>query len=133
MNAEVQERDQQTARVTQAIATQVYRIQTSTGQAITAVDGITVRMRDMSGVAPAITTAVEEQGVANRDILRTGSEAGTGTGTGAITATLTDVTRDVQVTGSGAGPVLASVTDLPQVFTSLRAEAGGVLNAVRAA
>ncbi|TXN00366.1 hypothetical protein FV242_22370 [Methylobacterium sp. WL64] len=131
MTAEVQERDQQTARVTQAIATQVHRIQTSTGQAITAVDGITVRMRDMSGVAPAITTVVEEQGVATRDILRTVSEAVIGTG--AITATLTVVTGDVQVTGSEAGPVLASVTDLPQVFTSLRAEAGGVLNAVRAA
>ncbi|QEE39472.1 MULTISPECIES: hypothetical protein [unclassified Methylobacterium] len=131
MNAEVQERDQQTARVTQAIATQVHRIQTSTEQAITAVDGITVRMRDMSGVAPAITTVVEEQGVATRDILRTVSEAVIGTG--AITATLSVVTGDVQVTGSEAGPVLASVTDLPQVFTSLRAEAGGVLNAVRAA
>ncbi|WP_419830244.1 hypothetical protein [Methylobacterium sp.] len=131
MNAKVQERDQQTARAMQAIATQVYRIQTSTEQAITAVDGITVRMRDMSGVAPAITTVVEEQGVATRDILRTVSEAVIGTG--AITATLTVVTGDVQVTGSEAGPVLASVTDLTQVLTSLRAEAGGFMNAVRAA
>ena len=131
MNAKVQERDQQTARAMQAIATQVYRIQTSTEQAITAVDGITVRMRDMSGVAPAITTVVEEQGVATRDILRTVSEAVIGTG--AITATLTVVTGDVQVSGSEAGPVLASVTDLTQVLTSLRAEAGGFMNAVRAA
>jgi len=131
VNAKVQERDQQTARAMQAIATQVYRIQTSTEQAITAVDGITVRMRDMSGVAPAITTVVEEQGVATRDILRTVSEAVIGTG--AITATLTVVTGDVQVTGSEAGPVLASVTDLTQVLTSLRAEAGGFMNAVRAA
>ncbi|CAM2910922.1 methyl-accepting chemotaxis protein [Methylobacterium mesophilicum] len=129
--AEVKELAEQTGRATQEIATQVHRIQTSTGQAVTAVDGITVRIRDMSGVATAITAAVEEQDAATREILRNVSEAATDTS--AITATLTDVTGDVQVTGSEAGRVLASVSGLSQDFANLRAEVGRFLESVRAA
>ncbi|TXN63358.1 chemotaxis protein, partial [Methylobacterium sp. WL18] len=129
--AEVKELAEQTGRATQEIATQVHRIQTSTGQAVTAVDGITVRIRDMSGVATAITAAVEEQDAATREILRNVSEAATDTS--AITATLTDVTGDVQVTGSEAGRVLASVSGLSQDFANLRAEVGRFLEPVRAA
>ena len=102
-----------------------------TGQAAAAVDGITVRIRDMSGVATAINAAVEEQGAATREILRNVSEAATDASD--ITATLTDVTGDVQVTGSEAGRVLASVSDLSREFAALRTEVGRFLASVRAA
>ena len=129
--AEVKELADQTARATQEITAQVNRIQTSTGQAVTAVDGITVRIRDMSGVATAITAAVEEQSAATLEILRNISEAATDTR--AITATLTDVTGDVQVTGSEASRVLTSISDLAMDFANLRAEVGHFLISVRAA
>ena len=129
--AEVKELAEQTARATQDIAAQVHHIQTSTGQAAAAVDGITVRIRDMSGVATAINAAVEEQGAATREILRNVSEAATDASD--ITATLTDVTGDVQVTGSEAGRVLASVSDLSREFATLRTEVGRFLASVRAA
>ncbi|MGU3602049.1 methyl-accepting chemotaxis protein, partial [Methylobacterium brachiatum] len=129
--AEVKELADQTAQATQEIAAQVNRIQSSTGQAVAAVDGITVRIRDMSGLATAMTAAVEQQGVATREILRNVSEAATDTS--AITATLTDVTGDVQVTGSEAGRVLASVSDLSKEFADLRREVGRFLASVRAA
>ncbi|WP_243968856.1 methyl-accepting chemotaxis protein [Methylobacterium sp. J-072] len=129
--AEVKELAEQTGRATQEIAAQVNRIQTSTGQAVAAVDGITVRIRDMSGVATAITAAVEEQRAATQEILKNVSAAATDTSD--ITATLTDVTGDVQVTGSEAGHVLASISDLSKDFATLRAEVGRFLASVRAA
>jgi len=85
----------------------------------------------MSDGATAITAAVEEQRAVTQEIQRHVSKAATDTSD--ITATLTDVTGDVQVTGSEAGHVLASVSDLSKEFATLRTEVSRFLDCVRAA
>ena len=84
--SEVKELANQTARATDEITGQIGRIQASTGQAVTAIGGITIRIREISDVANSIAAAVEEQGAATQEIVRNVSEAAAGTG---------EVTRNV--------------------------------------
>ncbi len=68
--AEVKDLAGQTARATQEIAGQIGRIQSSTGQAVIAIGGITQRIRDISATATSIAAAVEQQGAATQEIVR---------------------------------------------------------------
>jgi len=52
------------------IAGQVTAIQSATGDCVLAIDGISATIREISGVATTIASAVEEQGSATREIAR---------------------------------------------------------------
>ncbi|TXM72404.1 HAMP domain-containing protein [Methylobacterium sp. WL69] len=129
--AEVKELANQTARATDEITGQIGRIQTSTGQAVTAIGGITTRIREISAVATSIAAAVEEQGAATQEIVRNVSEAATGTGE--VTRNVIGVATAAEETGAAAAQVLSSASELSRQSEALRAQVSRFLASVRAA
>ncbi|NEU13180.1 HAMP domain-containing protein [Methylobacterium sp. BTF04] len=129
--AEVKELANQTARATDEIGSQIGRIQGSTGQAVTAIESITARIREISGVATSIAAAVEEQGAATQEIVRNVSQAAIGTGE--VTANVSGVASAAEETGAAAAEVLASASELSRESQHLTAEVAQFLATVRAA
>ena len=128
---EVKELASQTAKATDEIAGQITRIQTSTGLAVTAISGITDRIREISAVATTLAAAVEEQGAATQEIVRNVTQAAIGTGE--VTATISGVAGAAEETGAAASHVLSSATELSRQATTLGIEVGHFLSTVRAA
>jgi methyl-accepting chemotaxis protein len=129
--AEVKELANQTARATEEITGQIGRIQASTDQAVSAIDGIAGRIREISGVATGIAAAVEEQGAATQEIVRNVAQAANGAG--AVTANIAGVASAAEETGAAASQVLASATELSRQSEHLGAEVNRFLGTVRAA
>jgi methyl-accepting chemotaxis protein len=77
--SEVKELANQTAKATEDIAGQVTAIQSSTGDCVMAIGGISDTIREISGVATTIAAAVEEQGSATREIARSVQQVAAGT------------------------------------------------------
>ncbi|KQP16385.1 methyl-accepting chemotaxis protein [Methylobacterium sp. Leaf93] len=129
--AEVKELANQTAKATEEIVGQIGRIQSSTGQAVTAIDGIAGRIREISGVATSIAAAVEQQGAATQEIVRNVSRAATGTG--AVTSNISGVAGAAEETGTAASRVLEAASELSRQSEHLATEVGQFLTTVRAA
>ncbi|MBY0258692.1 methyl-accepting chemotaxis protein [Methylobacterium sp.] len=129
--AEVKELANQTARATEEISAQIGRIQGSTGQAVTAIESISGRIREISAVATSIAAAVEEQGAATQEIVRNVSEAATGTGE--VTANIAGVAGAAEATGAAASQVLSSASELSAESEHLSREMARFLGTVRAA
>ncbi len=129
--AEVKELANQTARATEEIVGQIGRIQASTGQAVTAIDGIAGRIREISGVATSIAAAVEEQGAATQEIVRNVAQAATGTGE--VTINISGVAGAAEETGTAASQVLTAASELSRQSEHLASEVGRFLTTVRAA
>ncbi|MCJ2105340.1 methyl-accepting chemotaxis protein [Methylobacterium sp. E-041] len=129
--AEVKELASQTARATDEISGQIARIQASTGQAVTAIGNITVRIQEISDVATSIAAAVEEQGAATQEIVRNVSQAAMGTGE--VTSNIAGVAGAAEETGAAASQVLGAASELSRQSETLAAEVGRFLATVRAA
>ncbi|GJD40448.1 hypothetical protein OICFNHDK_2918 [Methylobacterium bullatum] len=129
--AEVKELANQTARATDEIGSQIGRIQGSTGQAVTAIETITARIREISSVATSIAAAVEEQGAATQEIVRNINQAAEGTGE--VTTNIAGVAGAAEETGAAASQVLASASELSRESEHLNAEVGRFLATIRAA
>ena len=129
--AEVKELANQTARATEEIGGHIGRIQGSTSQAVSAIDAITVRIREISSVATTIAASVEEQGAATQEIVRNVAEAATGTGE--VTGNIAGVAAAAGETGAAASQVLASAAELSQKSEQLGVEVSRFLATVRAA
>ncbi|WP_264050559.1 methyl-accepting chemotaxis protein [Methylobacterium flocculans] len=129
--AEVKELANQTARATEEISGQIGRIQGSTGQAVTAIDAISGRIREISGVATSIAAAVEEQGAATQEIVRNVAEAAAGTGE--VTTNISGVASAAEETGAAASQVLASASELSRESEQLNDAVTRFLGTVRAA
>ncbi|MCJ2051346.1 CHASE3 domain-containing protein [Methylobacterium sp. J-070] len=129
--AEVKALAEQTAKATHEISAHIAQVQSSTGQAVTAIDGITDRIREISGVATSIAAAVEEQGAATQEIVRNVAQAAIGAGE--VTSNITGVADAAEQTGAAAGQVLNAASGLSQQSESLRAEVARFLETVRAA
>ncbi|MCJ2127583.1 methyl-accepting chemotaxis protein [Methylobacterium sp. E-045] len=129
--AEVKELANQTAKATEEIVGQIGRIQASTGQAVTAIDGIAGRIREISSVATSIAAAVEEQGAATQEIARNVSRAAIGTS--AVTSNSLGVAGAAEETGAAASQVLEAASELSRQSEHLAAEVGRFLTTVRAA
>ncbi|MCF4128941.1 methyl-accepting chemotaxis protein [Methylobacterium sp. SyP6R] len=129
--AEVKELAGQTARATEEITGQIAAIQTSTGRAVGAIDGITARIDQISGVASAIATSVQQQGAATQEIVRNVAEAAAGTG--AVTGTIGTVARTSEETGAAAAQVLASAATMSRRTEQLTGEVAQFLATIRAA
>jgi len=78
--SEVKNLASQTARATEEIAGQVAAIQSATGSCVVAIGGISGTIREISGIANTIASAVEDQSAATREIARSVQQATTGTG-----------------------------------------------------
>jgi methyl-accepting chemotaxis protein len=128
---EVKELASQTARATEEITGQITRIQASTGQAATSIDGIGRRIREIDGVAASIAAAVEQQGAATQEIVRNVAEAAAGTG--AVTGTIASLAQAAEETGAAAAQVLGAASEMSRQSEHLTAEVGRFLATVRAA
>jgi methyl-accepting chemotaxis protein len=128
---EVKELAGQTAKATEEITGQIGRIQASTGQAVTAIDGIGRRIREIDGVAASIAAAVEQQGAATQEIVRNVAEAAAGTG--AVTGTIASLALSAEETGAAAAQVLGAASEMSRQSEHLSAEVGRFLATVRAA
>ncbi|KMO40609.1 methyl-accepting chemotaxis protein [Methylobacterium aquaticum] len=129
--AEVKELAGQTAKATDEITSQIAAIQASTGRAVGAIDGITARIGEISGVANAIATAVQQQGAATQEIVRNVAEAAAGTGE--VTGTIGAVARTSEDTGAAATEVLASASAMSRRTGQLTEEVTRFLATIRAA
>ncbi|MCJ2121112.1 methyl-accepting chemotaxis protein [Methylobacterium sp. J-077] len=129
--SEVRALAEQTAKATSEISGQIARIQASTGQAVTSIDGITGRIREISGVATSIAAAVEQQGAATQEIVRNVSQAAMGTGE--VTSNISGVAGAAEETGAAASQVLGAASELLRQSEHLAAEVGRFLATVRAA
>lgn len=129
--AEVKTLAEQTAKATNEISGQILHIQTSTGQAVASINGITGRIREISAVATSIAAAVEEQGAATQEIVRNVAQAAEGTGE--VTGNIAGVAGAAEETGAAANQVLGAATELSRQSEHLTAEVGRFLATVRAA
>ncbi|XYD06918.1 cache domain-containing protein [Methylobacterium sp. NMS12] len=129
--AEVKALAEQTARATSEISGQITGIQASTGQAVTSINGITGRIREISTVASSIAAAVEEQGAATQEIVRNVGQAAMGTGK--VTSNIAGVAEAAEETGAAASQVLGAASELSRQSEHLAVEVGRFLDTVRAA
>ncbi|MGU3385556.1 methyl-accepting chemotaxis protein [Methylobacterium sp. D53M] len=128
---EVKALAEKTARATDGIAAQIGRIQGVTGSAVGAIGAIIDRIREINGVAIAIAAAVEEQGAATQEIVRTIAQATRGAAE--VTGTIAGVAEASERTGVAADHVLTAATALSRQSEGLSAEVGRFLADVRAA
>ncbi|KQQ14191.1 chemotaxis protein [Methylobacterium sp. Leaf123] len=129
--AEVNELASQTARATEEIGRQIGQVQGATGQAVTAIGTISVRIREISTMAASIAAAVEQQGAATQEIVRNVGQAAVGTGE--VTANIAGVAGAAEETGAAASQVLASASALSRQSEHLSTEVHRFLATVRAA
>lgn len=121
----------QTARATEEIARQIGEVQGVTGQAVTAIGGITGRIREIDSVAASIAAAVEQQGAATQEIVRNVAQASAGTNE--VTGNIAGVAQASEETGVAAGQVLSAASELSRQSEHLGAEVSRFLATVRAA
>ncbi|TXN74803.1 chemotaxis protein, partial [Methylobacterium sp. WL8] len=113
------------------ISGQIAQIQTSTGQAVASIGGMTGRIRQISDVATSIAAAVEQQGAATQEIVRNVSQAALGTAE--VTGNIAGVAGAAEETGAAASQVLGAASELSRQSEHLAAEVDRFLATVRAA
>ncbi|MEE7505758.1 HAMP domain-containing methyl-accepting chemotaxis protein [Methylobacterium mesophilicum] len=128
---EVKALAEQTAKATEEIARQIGEVQGVTDQAVTAIGGITGRIREIDSVATSIAAAVEQQGAATQEIVRNVAQASAGTNE--VTGNIAGVAQASEETGAAAGQVLSAASELSRQSEHLGAEVARFLATVRAA
>ncbi len=121
----------QTASATEEISQQIADMQGASGNAVQAIGGIGTTIGDISGIANAIASAVEEQGAATQEIARNVQEAARGTGE--VSSNIDSVNHAASDTGTTASEVLQAAQNLSQQGTALRDQVQKFLDEVRAA
>ena len=129
--AEVKSLAEQTAKATEEIARQIGEVQGVTARAVTAIGGITGRIREIDDVATTIAAAVEQQGAATQEIVRNVAQASAGTNE--VTGNIAGVAQASEKTGAAAAQVLSAASDLSRQSEHLGAEIVRFLATVRAA
>jgi methyl-accepting chemotaxis protein len=121
----------QTAKATEEISAQVASMQATTGDAVTAIGGISATIEKMSEISMAISSAVEEQGAATREIARNIQAAATGSSQ--IATNIGGVNDAASATGQAAGEVLNGARELDSQAGRLQSAVAEFLTKVRAA
>ncbi|MGE5516472.1 MAG: methyl-accepting chemotaxis protein [Bacteroidota bacterium] len=121
----------QTARATDEIGAQISAVQTATQQAVVAIGSIVGRIDEMTSIAAAIASAVEEQSAATNEIARNVQQAAQGTQQ--VADAITGVTQAASETGQAAGEVLHAAKSLNTQADGLRTRITGFLDGVRTA
>jgi methyl-accepting chemotaxis protein len=129
--SEVKALAEQTAKATEEIARQIGEVQGVTAQAVTAIGGITGRIREIDSVATSIAAAVEQQGAATQEIVRNVAQASAGTNE--VTGNIAGVAQASEETGAAASQVLSAASELSRQSEHLGAEVNRFLATVRAA
>jgi methyl-accepting chemotaxis protein len=129
--SEVKALANQTAKATEEISAQVAAMQASTSDAVSAINGITQTIAQMSEITVSISTSIEQQGEATREIARNIQQVAAGSSE--ISAHIGGVTTAAAATGSAATDVLSNARELDNQSGMLRNAVGGFLAKVRAA
>jgi methyl-accepting chemotaxis protein len=129
--SEVKALANQTAKATEEISGQVAAMQQSTGDAVSAINGITQTIAQMSEITVTISAAIEEQGAATREIARNIQQVAAGSSE--INSHIGGVTTAAEATGSAASEVLTNARELDNQSGMLRSAVDGFLAKVRAA
>ena len=118
--AEVKSLANQTARATDEIRSQIAEIQSVSGDAASAIQGITGTIRTMSEITAAIAAAVEEQDSATHEIARSVEQAAAGTND--VARNISGVTQAANETGETASRVLSASASLGRDCETLEHE-----------
>ena len=129
--SEVKALANQTAKATEEISAQVTAMQTSTSDAVAAINGITQTIAQMSEITSSISTSITQQGDATREIAR--NIQSVAAGSNEISAHIGGVTEAASATGSAASEVLSNARELDNQSGLLRQAVDGFLAKVRAA
>ena len=128
---EVKSLANQTGKATEDIAAQITAIQSSTQEAVGAIQGIGTTISKINEIATAIAAAVEEQGTAIQEIARNVSQAASGTQE--VSKNISGVREIAGEAGQASSHVLMAARDLNVQSERLRAEVDKFLTIVRAA
>ncbi len=129
--SEVKALSNQTAKATEDISTQIAAIQAETGNAVDAIKAIGGTIRRMNEIASAIAAAVEQQGVATRNI--SSNIQLVAQGTNGVATNIAGVNEAAGETGTAAAQVLTAADDLSRQADRLRTDVNGFLVKIRTA
>lgn len=129
--SEVKTLASQTARATDDIRSQIAEMQAATGTAVGAIRNVGATIATINEVATTIAAAVEEQGVATREIARNIMHAAGGTSE--VSSNIVGVSQSSQHAGTTAGEVLSASDALRREAEMLRQEIDTFLAGIRAA
>ncbi len=129
--SEVKALANQTAKATEEISGQVAAMQSSTNDAVAAINGITQTIAQMNEITVSISAAIEEQGAATREIAR--NIQSVAAGSNEINSHIGGVTAAAAATGTAASDVLSNARELDNQSGMLRSAVEGFLAKVRAA
>jgi methyl-accepting chemotaxis protein len=121
----------QTAKATEDITAQIETIQSSTKEAVGAIEEIVRVIGEINQVASGIASAVEEQGAATQEIARNVQQAAAGTQQ--VTSNITGVTHAIGESSRVAGQVQDAAQALSEQSDALRSEVEQFLAGVQAA
>jgi methyl-accepting chemotaxis protein len=121
----------QTARATDDIATQVAAIQAVAQRSVDAIRGIGHTIGEISGIATAIASAVEQQGAATRDIAQNVQQASVSVTE--VTSNIAGVSRAAEQTGAASHEVMQASAEITRQAGDLRGQVTSFLGRIRAA
>ena len=104
-------------------------IQSSTEEAVTAIEAIGNVIGEMSEISSTIAAAVEEQGAATQEIARNVEQASAGTAD--VTTNIALVTQSANETGEKSASVLDAAGQLTMQADALSREVGGFLKGIK--
>jgi methyl-accepting chemotaxis protein len=128
---EVKSLASQTAKATEEIGAQIAAIQSSTTEAVGAIQRISETIREVSAIAANIAAAVEEQGAATAEIARNVQQ--TAHAAQEVTSNISRVSHSAIGTGTAVAAVLTSAGSLSQQTGRLNDEVQRFVADVRAA
>lgn len=129
--SEVKELASQTAAATSEISGKVASIQNATTRAASALDGILKTIGMVNDAITSIASAVEEQGTATREIVRSISQVSDGTHV--VTQNISHVSQAAAETESVAGSLLSSSTTIGAESTTLQEKVRAFISQMKAA
>jgi methyl-accepting chemotaxis protein len=129
--AEVKGLAEQTAKATGDIQGQIAGIQSTSGQAVTAIHEITVTIDQINEIASSIAAAVVEQDAATREIARNVQQAARGTGD--ISQSISGVKVASSESSTAAGQVLDASGELTRQSENMRQFVETFISGIKAA
>ena len=129
--SEVKSLANQTAKATEDIAQQVQGVQEATTSAVSAIANIGTIIDRVHRISASIAAAVEEQGVATREIVRNVGEASKGTAD--VATNISGVSEAAKEGGSASAQMLDASAAIGRQGDALREEVDRFFAAIRAA
>ena len=128
--SEVKALAQQTAQATDEIGAHVAAIQSATGRAVAAIEGVGTTIAKIDEITTTIAAAVEEQEATTREIA--GNVDGAARGTEAVSTVIAEVSGAATEAGLEASSVAEAAAALARQSASLESQVGTFLAHIRA-